>query len=41
MNDAFLGIGAFVFFAFVAWLLNRFFNFSDHADNLDDEGGWK
>lgn len=27
--------------AFVAWMLNRFFNFSDHADNLDDEGGWK
>jgi hypothetical protein len=35
---AVLFLGAVVF---IARLLNRFFNFSDHADNQDDEGGWK
>lgn len=34
-------IAVVLFVVVFGWLMNKFFNFSDHADNMDDDGGWK
>lgn len=34
----FMSVAALLLVLFAAWLLNRFFNFADHADNMNDEG---
>ncbi|MEN9288468.1 MAG: hypothetical protein RL317_91 [Pseudomonadota bacterium] len=30
-----------LFLAALLWFMSRLFRFTDHDDNMDDEGGWK
>ena len=40
MTTVYIGLAAFVYVAVIAGIC-RLMRFSDHDDNLDDEGGWK